>query len=251
MTIPATQPDNAGGPTLKQLNRATLGAFLVALIILVVAVLPAEYGRDPTGIGTMLGLTPMGEMKAAEDHSDAVAAPVASVDTDTATLAVAPPAAQPVVDMAAVPIGEVAPVPAPVIAANAAAPAAPVAKSPVPAETLPAKPTAPAIQQGAVTLTLAPNEGREVKALMQAGDSFNYSWKTDGAEVRFEFHGEKTGAANGDFSSYEKGTSAGQSGSFEAPFDGTHGWYWRNRTENPVTITVTAAGTFQRFAVVQ
>lgn len=245
MMIPVTPSDNAGGPTLKQLNRATLGAFLVALVILVVAVLPAEYGRDPTGIGAMLGLTPMGEMKAAEDQPEAVAAPVATADAG------APPVAQPAIAMAAAPMGEAAPAAAPATATTAAAPAVPVVKTPAQAEAVPAKPSAPAIQQGAVTLTLAPNEGREVKALMQADDSFNYSWKTDGAEVRFEFHGEKTGAANGDFSSYEKGTSAGQSGSFEAPFDGTHGWYWRNRTENPVTVTVTAAGTFQRFAAVQ
>jgi hypothetical protein len=27
-----------------------------------------------------------------------------------------------------------------------------------------------------------------------------------------------------------------------------HGWYWRNRTAAPVTITVTATGTFRSFA---
>ena len=57
-----------------------------------------------------------------------------------------------------------------------------------------------------------------------------------------------TGAAEGDYTSYEKGSSAGASGKFRAPFDGTHGWYWRNRTDRPVTITVTATGDFEKFA---
>lgn len=43
-------------PTLRQLYRAIVIAALSALVILVAAVLPAEYGIDPTGIGKKLGL---------------------------------------------------------------------------------------------------------------------------------------------------------------------------------------------------
>lgn len=43
-------------PTYGQLWRATLVAFLVAVLLLVTIILPAEYGLDPTGIGTRLGL---------------------------------------------------------------------------------------------------------------------------------------------------------------------------------------------------
>lgn len=50
-------------PTLRQLNRATLIAAGSAALILVVAVLPAEYGLDPLGAGRLLGLTSMGERK--------------------------------------------------------------------------------------------------------------------------------------------------------------------------------------------
>jgi hypothetical protein len=38
-------------------------ALLVAGLLLVVAVLPAEYGVDPSGIGRRLGLTAMGDIK--------------------------------------------------------------------------------------------------------------------------------------------------------------------------------------------
>jgi hypothetical protein len=45
------------------LRRATMAAVLLAALITVVAVLPAEYGIDPTGLGKRLGLTQMGQLK--------------------------------------------------------------------------------------------------------------------------------------------------------------------------------------------
>lgn len=47
-------------PTPRQLVRATLIAAAVAVVLLFTAVLPGEYGWDPTGIGRVLGLTKMG-----------------------------------------------------------------------------------------------------------------------------------------------------------------------------------------------
>ncbi len=41
----------------KTLLIASFGALVLAIVILVLAVLPAEYGIDPTGIGKKLGLT--------------------------------------------------------------------------------------------------------------------------------------------------------------------------------------------------
>jgi len=38
---------------------------VVGVVIAIAIVLPAEYGRDPTGVGRMLGLREMGEIKAA------------------------------------------------------------------------------------------------------------------------------------------------------------------------------------------
>ena len=174
-------------PSLRQLNRATLTAFVAAGVILVTTVLPAEYGIDPTGTGRLLGLTAMGEAKQADHARPAM------------------PAAAP----------------------------------------------APAIKPGEpveVKLTLAPGQGREVKATMKADGEFDYRWATDGAEVRFELHGEPADAVGDEYTSYEKGSSAGASGKFRAPFDGTHGWYWKNRGDKPVTITVTAKGDFDKFA---
>jgi hypothetical protein len=106
-------------------------------------------------------------------------------------------------------------------------------------------------QSGEATLTLQPNQGSEVKATMKAGDEITYEWATDGPKINFELHGEEHGAAAGDYTSYEKGTSPGASGTFRAPFDGTHGWYWRNRSDAPITITVKAKGSFEKFARIE
>lgn len=65
-------PNRAELPSSKKLLIATLIAGFVAAVLLVTVVLPAEYGRDPTRIGGVLGLKQMGEIKqrlAAENES--------------------------------------------------------------------------------------------------------------------------------------------------------------------------------------
>lgn len=56
-------PTRAELPTTPQLLRSTLIALVTAAVLLVTVVLPAEYAVDPTGVGKMLGLTQMGEIK--------------------------------------------------------------------------------------------------------------------------------------------------------------------------------------------
>jgi hypothetical protein len=51
------------GPSLASLRRASLVAVVVAAVLVVTAVLPAEYGVDPTGVGRRIGLTQMGRLK--------------------------------------------------------------------------------------------------------------------------------------------------------------------------------------------
>lgn len=71
----ADKPSLEELPSSAQLLKSTILAFAAAVVILVVVILPAEYGLDPTGAGRALGLTEMGEIKqelaeeAAEDHS--------------------------------------------------------------------------------------------------------------------------------------------------------------------------------------
>ena len=58
-TMKATTPATVVSMSKRQLLLSTLGALAAAGIILVLAVLPAEFAIDPTGIGRLAGLTAM------------------------------------------------------------------------------------------------------------------------------------------------------------------------------------------------
>jgi hypothetical protein len=47
----------AEGPSARALVKATILAFITAMIVLVAVVLPAEYGVDPLGTGELLGVS--------------------------------------------------------------------------------------------------------------------------------------------------------------------------------------------------
>ncbi|MEO8723396.1 MAG: hypothetical protein ABI395_07720 [Sphingobium sp.] len=126
--------------------------------------------------------------------------------------------------------------------------AAPVAAAPayaVPAQTSANIARATAYRSDEKVVTLAPHSGIEIKARMKTGDSFNFRWTSTGP-VRADMHGEPTGGKEGEFTDYwkQKDVSVSQ-GSFTAPFAGTHGWYWKNRGETPVTIKVNAEGFYE------
>ena len=96
-----------------------------------------------------------------------------------------------------------------------------------------------------LSLTLQPNEGAEIKAKMKEGERFVFGWEAQGGNVNFDMHGEPPNAEN-EFTSYWKGVDkASGYGEFTAPFDGTHGWYWRNRSAGPVTVSVTTSGYYE------
>lgn len=74
--------------TRARILRATLLAASVAAVILVVAILPAEYGIDPTGAGRALGLTALAGVQPEVQPAPAPAAapataPAAGLQTDT------------------------------------------------------------------------------------------------------------------------------------------------------------------------
>lgn len=88
MTEPLLPPIEP--PSSRKLLRSTLLALAVATLLLVTVVLPAEYGIDPTGTGSILGLTRMGEIKtrlAKEAAADAAADRAADAAEDSAATA--------------------------------------------------------------------------------------------------------------------------------------------------------------------
>ena len=128
------------------------------------------------------------------------------------------------------------------LSAISSAPVAPEAAALVKQESAP-------FRTDQMQVTLAWGEDVEIKASMLRGQQFVFSWTTDGEPVNVDMHGEPSRAGEAEVTSYWKGeehTSA--SGSFQAPFDGLHGWYWENFNEKPVTITLKASGYYSKLA---
>ncbi|AYM76526.1 hypothetical protein D9M09_12505 [Janthinobacterium agaricidamnosum] len=102
------------------------------------------------------------------------------------------------------------------------------------------------IRSDEVKVTLASNQGTEVKMLMAKGARVEYSWTTDGGLVNHDTHGESTIVGTKGSHRYSKGVQVGSDkGELIAAFDGEHGWFWRNRGDKAVTITVKVSGQYQ------
>lgn len=72
----ANIPSSEELPSTSKLIKSTILAAIGAGVLLVTVVMPSEYGIDPTGVGKLLGLTEMGEIKtslAEEAAADALA----------------------------------------------------------------------------------------------------------------------------------------------------------------------------------
>ena len=90
-------------------------------------------------------------------------------------------------------------------------------------------------------VTLAPNEGTEIKVELAKGRKVNYSWASDGGRANFDVHGDSK-KLNIDYHGYIKGSQQKDEGVLTAAFDGNHGWFWRNRTPNTLTVTLKVKG---------
>jgi guanyl-specific ribonuclease Sa len=195
-------------PSSQTLLRSTLIALAVAAALLVTIVLPAEYAIDPTGAGRVLGLTQMGEIK-----------------MSLAREAAAAEAAE-----AALRAGGTAP-------AEAAGPGTAAASDTTAVATA---------RSDVTTITLRPNEGKEVKLEMQDGAAVRYNWSVEGGVVNYDTHGDPWNAPREFYHGYGKGTAVpGLEGELVAAFDGLHGWFWRNRTSATVTVTLRTEGAYQ------
>lgn len=174
----------------QRIAAAAGAALLVAGLVLVMFVLPAEFAVDPLGVGVRTGLLPLGVTGQQVEALTATAGSGA-----TAGGAIVIPQERPV-------------------------------------------------QQETVNFALAPGEGMEYKYRLDKGEALLYSWKST-APVDYEFHAEPDGGPAGYAQTYEKVPQrTGASGTLTAPFPGIHGWFWENKTSQPVTVTLTASGFF-------
>lgn len=220
-------PNRAELPSTGKLIRSTLLAAVAATVLLVTVVLPAEYAIDPTGAGRLLGLTDMGEIKqqlaeeAELDRANATAVPEQDAPAETPA-----PEAQPESEDREV-VAEVEPSAKPA----ATAPAEAEAPAPEPAVTW----------RDEVSFTLTPGEGTEYKLTMEEGAVARFAWVSEGGPINFDTHGDGGGNAI----SYEKGRGVPEDeGDLEAAFTGNHGWFFRNRNDNDVTVVLRLDGDY-------
>ncbi len=196
----ANKPDASDLPSTAKLLKSTGIAVVVASALLVTVVLPAEYGVDPTRVGSLLGLTEMGRIKMQ------LAAEAEAEEAGLQPAAVAPAA------VAAAPTG----------AATTAA-------------------TASGVRTDETVITLAPDQGAEIKLVMEDGARVDFTWTSSGGAVNFDTHADRPGTP---YHGYGKGTEQRVEGELVAAFTGSHGWFWRNRTGQPVTITLQTTGAY-------
>ncbi len=189
-------------PSKSKLLKSTVIAICIAAIILVAVVLPAEYGIDPTGIGAMIGLKKMGEIKVSLAEEAAIEKDV-KVD-------VTPPAEN-------------------IVAKIESKPAASITETNAKSDKF--------------TVTLAPDEGKEIKVTMTKGSTVNYLWQTDGGVANYDAHADSK-KLEIKYHNYEKGKLQRSEGVMEAAFDGNHGWFWRNRTSKTMTVTLEVSGDY-------
>lgn len=210
-------PSRSELPSSVQLIRSTIIAAIVALILLVTVVMPAEYAIDPTGAGRVLGLTEMGEIKK-QLAQEAVA------DEGTSMVSVQE-------------FGEV----------NASVSDSSVTEPDTAPEAKPAvEPTVQALVtepkwQDEVRVVLTPGQGTEFKLTMKEGDIAHFYWTSEGGPLNFDTHGD----GGGQSISYEKGRGVPEDeGELHAAFTGNHGWFFRNRNDNDITLLLRTRGDY-------
>lgn len=194
-------------PTSAQLIKSTILAAVAAVVILVTIVLPSEYGIDITGIGKALGLAEMGEIKV-QLSEEAEADRLSGLQNNGAV------DEQP--NLAGRLLGLL------VGAAHAQ--------------------TTGGEWTDQYSVTLIPGEGTEVKLVMEEGAKAEFRWVAENGVVNFDLHADGGG---GEFISYEKGRAVpGAEGVLTAAFTGNHGWFWRNRDRQDVTVTLYVRGDY-------
>jgi len=158
---------------------ATLLALVLAVAVLVAFILPAEFNKDPLGVGETLGISGLSK--------------------------------------------------------PAAASAKTVHKE------------ANAFYENSTSFQLMPFEFVEYKYQLSKGSGMLYSWTVSKARaggaspVSFDFHGESH-ELEGYVESYSLGEGDHENGTFVAPFNGIHGWFWANHSSETVTVTLNTTG---------
>lgn len=101
-------------------------------------------------------------------------------------------------------------------------------------------------RQTTIELTIAPQQTLDYRLKMERDYELDYYWKTDDQPIYAELRGEPDNAKNNESKTFGKPLlgNAGK-GFFIAPFNGTFGWHWVNKSEQEIKVKITAKGIYQ------
>ncbi|MFK7811987.1 MAG: hypothetical protein AB8B59_05800 [Maribacter sp.] len=199
----------------KQLLKSVLWAFVIGAIVLVTAVLPAEYGIDPLGTGKLFGFSKLYMDATPKDTTESNSI---VLETDVEVLKIKK-------------LGSPSSTPKPIQAQN-----------PPPAEQL-------AMRSDTIRVLVAAGKGIEYKFKALKYGSVKYDWNTSENNIVYiDFHGEvyqENPPEEVFYESYTLAFSNNMAGTFTAPFEGKHGWYFRNKNDADVTVTLHLQGQYE------
>ena len=192
----------------KQLLKSLIIALVLGAVVLFTAVLPAEYGIDPLGTGKLFGFSDLYQKEAPVSSS----LNFKKIELDN--LGSSPDVAKP----------EEANLPPPA--------------------------TQYVQRKDSITVTVTAGKGIEYKVKVKKYGSVKYEWATDQGIVYTDFHGEvkeQNPPEDVFYESYTQAYSNNMAGTFTAPFNGKHGWYFRNKTEKDIIVTIKLEGAYELF----
>ena len=182
-------------PSSSQLLRSTIVALFVAVMLLLCIIIPAEYGTDPTGIGALVGLKKMGEIKASLEQE-------ALNENQNFDEYISPN------------------------------------------EEIRERVETSKGNKDVMEFVIAPDDAIEIKLEMKKGSIAKYKWETQSGGLNYNLHGDGYKGSQKS-TTYKKGRmTSSDNGEFKAEFDGYHGWFWRNRNTEAVTVILETDGQY-------
>jgi hypothetical protein len=195
----------------KQLIRSFIIAMLIGGFVLVSAVLPAEYNMDPLGTGKLFGFSKL----YVSNSEKVVEQPVLKFNKITINQLGSPENIE-----------------------------KPIETNNPPPENQYSE------REDVVKVTIPAGKGIEYKVKMLKYGSVKYDWITDSGVVYLDFHGEvkqENPPKEVFYESYTLANSNNMAGTFTAPFEGKHGWYFKNKNIEDIVITIKLNGQYQLF----
>lgn len=99
-------------------------------------------------------------------------------------------------------------------------------------------------REDSIVLTVPAKKGIEYKFQLKQYERLSYEWTAD-VPLYFDFHGEPMDYdETGYFESYTEATSSKMRGIMTTPFEGSHGWYWKNNSDQDVSVKLKTKGKY-------